>query len=94
MYSSPMVAVRSKAVILWMFTYGFLLLILCNEYVYVVSSFFGVVLGVLSSLAILLLRTREMLALFSFTVRCCCPCSVSLPHGIIGWSTICDIGIS
>ena len=89
-----MVAVRSKAVILWMFTYGFLLLILCNEYVYVVSLFCGVVLRVLSSLAILLLRKRELLTLFSFTVRCCCPCSVSRPHGIMGWSAICDIGIS
>ena len=47
---------------------------------------------VLSSLAIILLRKRELGALLQL---CCgCLCSVSLPHHAVGWSRVCGCGIS
>ena len=27
-------------------------------------------------------------------ISCCCKCSVTLPHGAVGWSALCDCGIS
>ena len=27
-------------------------------------------------------------------MSCDCPCSVALPHGTVGWSAVCDCGIS
>ena len=55
------------------------------------SLFCIVALSVLSSLAIIL-RKRELVALLEL----CCGClhSVSLPHGVMGWSAVCDCGIS
>ena len=48
----------------------------------------GVVLGVHSSLAIILLRNRELVALL---LLCChCLCSMSLPHRAVGWSAVYD----
>ena len=32
--------------------------------------------------------------LFVFLVSCECYCSVALPHGAVGWSAVCDCGIS
>ena len=32
--------------------------------------------------------------LFVFLVSCDCYCSVALPHGDVGWSALCDCGIS
>ena len=50
------------------------------------SLFYYVVLGVLSSLAIILLRKREVDVILQL---CCgCLCSMSLPHCTIGWSAI------
>ena len=49
--------------------------------IYVWSLFCGVVLGALSSLAIILLRKRELVVLLKL---CCdCLCSVSLPHDAV-----------
>ena len=28
-----------------------------------------------------------------FLLSCDCKCSVSLPHGVVGWSAVCDCGI-
>ena len=48
------------------------------------------VLGVVSSLAIMiLLRKRELVAL-----QCGCLCSVSLYQGAVGSSAVCDCGVS
>ena len=33
-------------------------------------------------------------ALFVFWCLCDCYCSVNLPHGAVGWSAVCDYGIS
>ena len=50
-----------------------------------IFGFCGMVLGVLSSLAIFLLRKRELVVL---------RLPVSLPHCTVGWGVICDCGIS
>ena len=49
----------------------------------------AVVVGVFSSFAILLLTKRELVAFFAV----CDLCSVSLPHGAVYWSVVCDCGI-
>ena len=48
----------------------------------------GILLNVLSSLESILPRKREFVA---FTLVCV---AVSLPHGAVGWSVVCDCGIS
>ena len=50
----------------------------------------------LTSLAIILTRKRELVALLlSFLfISCHCKCPVALPHGAVGWSAVCDCGIS
>ena len=50
---------------------------------------------VLSSFAINLKRMREF-GCFAFNVlqmHCYCKCYVTLPHGVVGWSAVCDSGI-
>ena len=54
--------------------------------------FYGVVLGFLSILAIILLRKRELAALLK--LFCGCLCSMSLLHDAVAWSAVCDCGIS
>ena len=52
-------------------------------------------LYVLSSFAIILTRKRELVALlFVFWMPCYCKCPVALPQGAVGWSAVCDCGIS
>ena len=50
-------------------------------------------LDALSSLAIVLLRTVELVALV-FCCGCLCSVSSSLPHCAVCWSAVCDCGIS
>ena len=47
--------------------------------------------ALLSNLAIILKRTRELVAL---RMSCFCKCSVTFPHDAMGWSAACDCGIS
>ena len=69
---------------------GFFIVCLCSNFV--LSEFCEMVLSVLSSLAISLLKKRELDALLYL---CCdCLCSVSLPHNAMGWSAVCDCGFS
>ena len=51
---------------------------------------------VLSSFAIILTRKRELvdLLLLSFWMSCYCKYPVALPHGAVGWSAVCDCGIT
>ena len=42
-----------------------------------------------SSFSIILTRKRDLVAL-----SCYCKCSVALPYGAMGWSAVCDCGIS
>ena len=60
------------------------------------SLFCFVLLCVLSSFAIILKRKRELVALLFIVLRmsCYCECYVTLPHGTVGWSAVCDCGIS
>ena len=51
-----------------------------------------VVLGVLSSLAIIMLRERELVALLWLYYGC--KCSLPLPRGAVDWSAVSDCGIS
>ena len=40
---------------------------------------------------------EERVGCFAFVVlrmSCWCKCSVTLPHGAMGWSAVCDCGIS
>ena len=61
----------------------------------VCSMFFCVLLCVLSSFAIILMgKTEACFALFVFLASCGCYCSAALPHGAVGWSAVCDCGIS
>ena len=43
------------------------------------------------------LDVEERAGCFAFIVlrmSCYCKCSVALPHGAMGWSAVCDCGIS
>ena len=60
-------------------------------------AFWNALLNVLSSFAIILTRKRELVAFNYFIVfrmSCYCKCSVALPRGAVGWSVVCDCGIS
>ena len=41
------------------------------------------------SFAIILMRKRELI-----WMSCYCKCPVAFPHGDVGWSAVCDCGIS
>ena len=60
------------------------------------SLFWYALLCVLPSLAIVLKRKRELVALLllSYGMSCCCICSAALPLGAVGWSAVCDRDIS
>ena len=52
-----------------------------------------------SSFAIILMGKRERdragcFTLIVFLMSCGCKCSVALPLGAVGWSAVCDCGIS
>ena len=49
-----------------------------------------------SSFAFILKGKRELVALLLtvFLMYCDSLCSVALPHGAVGWSAMCDCGIS
>ena len=53
-------------------------------------------LSVVSSFAIISLGKRVLrwCALIAFLMSFDCKCFVSLPHGAMGWSVVCDCGIS
>ena len=53
-------------------------------------------LCVLSSFAIILKKKRGLVAFALIVLRmsCYCKCSVTLPHGTVDWSAVCDCGIS
>ena len=53
-------------------------------------------LYVLSSFAITLTRKRELVALLllSFRMSCLYQWSLSFPYSAVGWSAVCDSGIS
>ena len=36
----------------------------------------------------------ERAGLLVLRMSCCCKCSVALPHSAVGWSAVCDCGIS
>ena len=62
----------------------------------VCSKFCRALLCDLSSFPIILIGKRALVALlcFVFQVSCDCYCSVALPLGAVGWSAVCDSGIS
>ena len=100
MYVCPSVAkaaVRSKVVVLLLLIYCFMNLSLFMGSLYW-SLFWYVLLYVLSSFVIILTRERELVALLLLSFRCLftlyCKCSVALPHGAVGWSAVCDYGIT
>ena len=49
-----------------------------------------------SSFAIILNRKKKAgcFAIFVLQMYCYYKCSVALPHGAVGWSVVCDFGIS
>ena len=61
----------------------------------VCSLFCYTVLSINSSFALIPLGNRELIAfiLIVFLLSCDCKCSVSLPHGVVGLSAVCDCGI-
>ena len=71
---------------------------------YIFVSFLGVLclalfcyalICVLSSFAIVLKRERAgCFAFIVFWMSCYCKCHVALPRGDMGWSAVCDCGIS
>ena len=47
------------------------------------------------SCAIVLERKRKLVALlYVLQMHCYYKCSVALPHDVVGWSKVCDCGIS
>ena len=48
------------------------------------------------SFAIILKRKRKLVAfaIIVLQMHCYYKCSVALPHGAVGWSAVCDCGIS
>ena len=58
------------------------------------SLFCYALLSVHSSFAIILKRKRKLVALLVLQMYCYCNCSMALPHGAVGWSAVCDCGIS
>ena len=88
-------AVRSKAEVLMLFIYCFMYVplfvgALC------LSLFHCVLLCVHSSFAIILKKNKKLGALLLLSFRCIVTiiCFVALPRGIVGWSAVCDCGIS
>ena len=60
----------------------------------VCSLFCYTVLSINSSFSLIPLGKRELIAfLIVFLLSCDCKCSVSLPHGLVGWSAVCNCGI-
>ena len=55
------------------------------------SLFCYALLCVHSSFAIILKKKRNLVALLMY---CYYKCSVAFPHGAVGWSVVCDCGIS
>ena len=47
-----------------------------------------------SSFAIILMEKRELVALFVFLVSRECCMALNLSRGAVGWSAVCDCGIS
>ena len=79
----------------------FLLLLIClvcfplSVGVPCLSLFCCALLCVLSSFAIILKRKRELVALLLLSYGCLVTVNVlSLHHGAVGWSAVCDCGIS
>ena len=60
------------------------------------SLFCYALLCVHSSFAIILKRKRKLVALLLLSIQMYCyyKCSVALPQGAVGWSAVCDCGIS
>ena len=61
------------------------------------SLFCCALLCVLSSFAIMYIEEEERAGCFAFIVlqmSFYCKCSVTLPHGAVGWSAVCDCGTS
>ena len=98
MHLSPPVAwaaVHSKAVVLLLFIYCLMCFPLFMG-VLCLSLFWYALLCDLSSFAIILKRKRESWLLFFYcpTDVLSCKCSVALPNVAVGWSAVCDCGIS
>ena len=55
------------------------------------SVFVFVLLCVNSSIAIISKRKRKLVALLLLSYY---KCAVAVPHGAVGWSAVCDCGIS
>ena len=71
------------------------LLLICLWGFCVCLCFWYALLCVLSCFAIILKRKRELVALlYVLRMSCYCICSVALPYGVVGWSAVCDYGIS
>ena len=84
-----------------MIVFELLLLIHCLMYfpLYVgvqrLSLFDYALLCVHSSFAIILKRKSELcFAFIVLRMSCYCKCSVAIPRGAVGWSAVCDCGIS
>ena len=84
----------------WLSEKAVVLLLLIHCFVYLPLSvrvpcwsfFWFALLYVLSSFAIILTRKRELVYLL--VLSCYCKCPVALPHGAVGWSSVCVCGIS
>ena len=58
------------------------------------SLFCYALLCVHSSFASILKRKRKLVALLLLQMYCLYTYSVAFPHGAVGWSAVCDCGIS
>ena len=58
------------------------------------SLFWYALLYVLSSFAFILIRKRELVTLILFSFGCLVTVDVLWLFGAMGWSTVCDCGVS
>ena len=67
--------------------------IVCRDF-FVCPCFCYAVLSALYRFAIILMRKRGgCFTLIVFLMSCGCKCYVTLPHGVVGGSAVCDCGI-
>ena len=68
-------------------------LIVCGSFVFVPCFAIQYLLSILVLHSFAREERADCFILIVFLLSCDCKCSVYLPHGVVGWSAVCDCGI-